>query len=75
MTRDADAKTTWRLLPWLGFSVNFINCYTAQYPKQYIASWAQTSCFKRKYLVFTHLFAIGFAWVGMRRLLKYVGMF
>lgn len=75
MTRDADAKTTWRLLPWLaGLVLILLIGYTAQYPKQYIASWAQQAVLKESISYLLIFFAIGFAWVGMRRLLKYVGV-
>ena len=75
MTRDADAKTAWRLLPWLaGLVLILLIGYSAQYPKQYIASWTQQAVLKESISYLLVFFAVGFAWVGMRRLLKYVGI-
>jgi len=75
LTRDSDAKTTWRLLPWLaGLVVILLIGYSAQYPKQYIASWTQQAVLKESISYLLVFFAVGFAWVGMRRLLTYVGI-
>jgi len=74
LTRDSDAKTTWRLLAPLAMcSLVLLMGYSAQYAKHYVAATEQM--FLKESLAYLLLFfAVGFAWVGMRRLLSFVGI-
>lgn len=74
MTRDADVKTTWRLLaPLSMICLVLLMGYNAQYAKHYVAATEQIVV-KESLAYLLLFFAVGFAWVGMRRLLSFVGI-
>lgn len=74
MTRDADAKSLWRLvIPLSLATLILVIGQAAQHAKHHIV-WTDQVVLKESLSYLLVFLAAGFAWVGMRRLLAFMGV-
>lgn len=74
MTRDADIKSWWRLvIPFSLIGLVLVIGQAAQHVKHHIV-WTDQFILKESLSYLLVFFAAGFAWVGMRGLLAFIGV-
>jgi len=75
ITREADAATFWRLLAPLSMLALLLLMGQASHHATHNAAWTQPSLMLKEALPYLVMFfAVGFAWVGTKRLLPFVGV-
>ena len=75
ITREADAAIFWRLLAPLSILALLLLMGQASHHATHNAAWTQPSLMLKEALPYLVMFfAVGFAWVGTKRLLPFVGV-